>query len=356
MRQPKRPYKCLTWQQRLQLEAYLKLNTPKKEIAQLLGVHISTVYREVKRGTYQHKQGWTDNYNYERRYKTVERYSPDIAQEKYKQGLTSRGAPLKIGNDFEYANYIENRIVNDGLTPLAVLGEIKKNKMQFNTRICIRTLYHYIEKGVFLHLDLKHLPLKGKRKPHKNRKLQASRVSRGTSIEKRPTVINDRTEFGHWEMDCVEGKKKKKGTLLCLSERVTRKEIIIKLQTKTTENVVKALNIIERKYGKLFRQVFKSITVDNGSEFADCLGMEKSIYNGQRTKVYYCHPYCSSERGTNERLNREICRKIPKGVDIGLYSAVEIQEIEDWINNYPRSILGFSTANELFEQQLATLL
>ncbi len=355
-RKPKRPYKCLTWQQRLQLEAYLKAKTPKKEIARLLGVHISTVYREIKRGTYQHKTSYNYWYAYgEKRYKIVERYSPDIAEEKYRQKLTARGNSLKIGNDYELAEYIERRIVDEGLTPLAVLGEIERNGIHFNTKICIRTLYNYIDKGVFLRLDLKHLPLKGSRKPHKRKIKRASKPSRGTSIEKRPDVINDRAEFGHWEMDCVEGKKKKKETLLCLSERFTRKEIVVKIPDKTTDSVVKALNTIERRYGKLFRKVFKTITVDNGVEFSDCQGMEKSVYKGQRTKVYYCHPYSSYERGTNERLNREIRRKIPKGSDLTKYSHAEIQNVEDWLNNYPRQILGFATPNELFNACLSSI-
>ena len=357
MRKQKCPYKCLTWTQRLQLEAYLKTKTPKREIAKLLGCHISTVYREIKRGTYLHKQSYVDTYNYgEKKHKMVKRYSPDIANEKYRQGLTARGAPLKIGNDFHLANYIEKRIVDNGLTPLAVLGEIERNAIPFSTKICVRTLYNYIEKGVFLRLELKHLPLKGYRKQHKRKVLVAAKTSRGTSIEKRPAVINDRTEFGHWEMDCVEGKKKKKGTLLCFSERLTRKELIVKIPQKTTENVVSTLNVLERRYGKLFRKVFKSITVDNGGEFSDCVGMEKSIYRGQRTKIYYCHPYSSYERGTNERLNREIRRMIPKGTDIGLYSIDEIQTIENWLNDYPRPVLGFATPNELFDAQISMLL
>ena len=148
-RKAKCPYKCLTWQQRLQLEAYLKARIPKKEIAQLLGVHISTVYREIKRGTYKHKQGWTDSYNYgERKYKIVERYSPDIAEKKYRQGLTARGVPLKIGNDYKLAEYIENRIVDGGLTPLAVLGEIERNGIEFNTKICIRRINSSITRSI----------------------------------------------------------------------------------------------------------------------------------------------------------------------------------------------------------------
>lgn len=354
IRKPKRPYKCLTWQQRLQLEAYLKAKLPKKEIAQLLGVHISTVYRELQRGTYQHKTTVYDYYG-DKTYKYAERYSPDIAEEKYRQKAAKRGNPLKIGNDYQLCDYIEKRIVDDGLTPLAVLGEIKRNNMNFKTKICIRTLYNYIDKGIFLRLGLQHLPIKSKRKAHKKRINRAAKPSKGTSIEKRPADIADRATFGNWEMDCVEGKKKKKETLLCLSERFTRREIIIKIPDKTTTSVVNALNSLERKYGTLFSNLFTTITVDNGTEFSDCSGMETSIHGGQRTKIYYCHPYSSYERGTNERLNREIRRKIPKGSDLTTYTDKEVQAVEDWMNNYPRQVLGFATPNELFDACLASI-
>ena len=89
-----------------------------------------------------------------------------------------------------------------------------------------------------------------------------------------------------------------------------------------------------------------------GVEFSDYAGMEKSIFKGQRTKLYYCHPYSSYERGTNERLNREIRRKIPKGSDLRDYSQNDIQSLEDWLNDYPRQILSFATPNELFNENL----
>ena len=85
------------------------------------------------------------------------------------------------------------------------------------------------------------------------------------------------------------------------------------------------------------------------------MGLQRSIYNGQRTTVYYCHPYCSSERGTNERINREIRRLIPKGSDLSKYSVDDIQRVEDWVNNYPRQVLGFATSKELFDEQLLTV-
>lgn len=107
--------------------------------------------------------------------------------------------------------------------------------------------------------------------------------------------------------------------------------------------------------GKRFSKVFKSITFDNGSEFADCAGIEKSIYgkNRKRTKAYYCHPYSAYERGTNENINKMIRRFLPKGTDFRKVTAAYILRVETWINNYPREILGFASSNDLFSAHLA---
>lgn len=112
------------------------------------------------------------------------------------------------------------------------------------------------------------------------------------------------------------GKKNDNGpVLLVLSERKTREEIIIKIANKTQEPVIKAIDMLELKYKKGFKDKFKTITVDNGSEFLDYEGIERSRLepNTKRTKVYYAHPYSSWERGTNENSNRLIRRFIPKG-------------------------------------------
>ena len=161
---------------------------------------------------------------------------------------------------------------------------------------------------------MKYLPMKQRVKP-KNKKV-AKRMPRGTSIEDRPKEIYKRNTFGHWEMDCVCGSTLT--TLLVLTERLTRKEIIFKMPNQTMESVHHCINKLEHKLGKKFKQIFKSITVDNGSEFSDSVALETSKFgkNNKRTKVYYCHPYCSCERGTNERINREIRRLIPKGSDL----------------------------------------
>ena len=127
------------------------------------------------------------------------------------------------------------------------------------------------------------------------------------------------------------------------------------MDNQSAVNVVRFLNKLERCYGKRFRDVFKSITVDNGSEFANVTGMEKSIFRGKRTTVYYCHPYSSWERGSNERLNREIRRLIPKGSDISCYSSADIQWVEDWVNAYPRQIFDFATSEEMFQEELSRI-
>ncbi len=155
-------------------------------------------------------------------------------------------------------------------------------------------------------------------------------------------------------MDSVIGQRgKSKNTLLVLTERKTRDEIIFKLPDKTAEAVVDALDALERKWGAMFKQVFKSITVDNGSEFAYCEELERSILGeGKRTQLYYCHPYSSWERGTNEVTNKMVRRKVPKGTNFDGMTDAEVEEMENWINNYPRRIHGYHSAGELFEEEL----
>lgn len=339
-------HKHLTWTDRLKIEKGLKEGLKPLQIADRLHVNNSTIYRELKRGTYTHLNSDLT---------TEERYSPEIAQARYRENLKAKGGELKIADDHELAEYIEKKIVEEGYSPAAVVGEIKRLGLTFKTEISEKTIYNYIDKGVFLRLERKHLPEQGKRK-RKYEKVgtKAARAPKGESIENRPQEINDRQTFGHWEMDCVEGKKKTKETLLVLSERLTRQEIIIKMPDHTSTSVVAALNKLERKYGRRFAKIFKTITVDNGSEFSNCEGMEKSVYgNKKRTTVYYCHPYSAYERGTNENINKMIRRFLPKGTDFRKVTTVYIRRVEEWINNYPREILGFETSGALFERHVA---
>lgn len=337
--------KNLTWTQRLQIETLYNAKLKKQDIANHIGVSLRTVQRELKRGSYEHlsKQ---DNFWTGAKYKKTTRYSANIAQERYNNLCTAKGRPLKIGHDHEQINYINNRVATEDITPHAVWGDILHRQMPFKTRFSKTTLYNYIR------LDIIHNKKLGKAKKKHKRKKTIKRVSVGMSIEMRPKEILARDIFGHWEMDCVCGSTK--ATFLVLTERLTRQEIIYKMDNQKSASVVYCLNQLERKFGRKFKQIFKSITVDNGSEFLDFQSLEKSIYgkNKKRTQVYYCHPYCSCERGTNERINREIRRLVPKGTNLSKYTPNEVQSIENWINHYPRKVLNIATSQELFDYHL----
>ncbi|MDR1409368.1 MAG: IS30 family transposase [Oscillospiraceae bacterium] len=141
-----------------------------------------------------------------------------------------------------------------------------------NTIFSVQTLYSYIDKGVFLALTSRDLPHDGKKK-QKYHHVRAAKISRGESIERRPEAVQSRDDFVHWEMDCVMGKISTKRTLLVLTERKTRFEIILPMKSKKASCVVRSLDGLERRWGRLFRLIFKTITIDNGSEFSNFKGL-----------------------------------------------------------------------------------
>lgn len=342
-------YRHLSESDRIKMETLLNKGYSKPEIAEYLHVHRSTIYREIKRGEYVHRNS---------DYTEEVRYSSDKGQQTHDWNAQVKGKPLKIGNDVKLAEYIEQKIVEDKYSPEAALAAAETSGIEFNTTISVRTLYRYIDNGIFLKLTNKDLPVKGKKKK-KNKKVQTQkRASAGESIENRPDEVKDRETFGHWEMDTVKGKRGvTKSCMLVLTERKTRDEIIFKMKDQKAESVVDALDRLERKWGDMFYKVFRSITVDNGVEFSDYEGMERSILRPgeKRTFLFYCHPYSSWERGSNENQNKLIRRHIPKGEDFDEKQDRDIEYIENWINNYPRGIFGYRTSAELFKEELRKL-
>lgn len=114
-----------------------------------------------------------------------------------------------------------------------------------------------------------------------------------------------------------------------------------------TEKSGQALDRLERAYGKRkFKEIFKTITVDNGVEFADY----ENLIKYDRTKIYYCHPYCSGERGSNENQNKLVRRWIKKGDDIGKFTKQDIRKINDWINQYPGKMFKGLSSQEMLVQ------
>ena len=335
-----RRFSHLTWKNRLKIEKMLKEKRTVREIADALHVHNSTIYREIKRGLTQQRTSELVD---------VEVYCPETAQRKYQENLQAKGPDLKIGTDRSLAEYIEDKIINDHYSPAAALAKIKEEGRIFSVEISEWTLYSYITKGVFRRLTNKDLPMRGKKKKV-YRKVREARLPRGESIETRPQEINERSSAGHWEMDTVVSAKNSKKRILVLTERKTNYEIIELMPDGTTGSVVAALNRLERRFGpRRFREIFQSVTVDNGSEFADCAGMEASCERARpRTRIYYCHPYSAYERGSNEVGNRMIRRYLPKGTDFSNLTRREVKEIEAWMNDYPRERLGWVTAKRAF--------
>ena len=324
----------MTYEERIQLETLLRHHISISEIARELGFSRQTIYREIKRGTYVHTG----------KFKDYLRYSAQKGQIIHEQRQENKGCPLKIGKDIAYANFLEAKILQEHYSPAAALAEARK--AGFHTEISVGTLYNYITMGLFVTLEDKHLLEKTSRKPRKKR--EEPKVPHPTlpSIEDRPKIIGQRSEPGHWEMDLVVGPQESKPCLLTLTERLTRKEIITLLPDRRAVTIRRAIDRIERQTVG-FKQKFKSITTDNGSEFMEYELLIKSCRSkGQRFEVYYCHSYAAWEKGGVENHNRMIRRFFPKGTDFSKVTKKQVAAVQNWMNNYPRKVLGWMTPLE----------
>lgn len=334
----KKEYKHVNYVERTQIERWYNIEHKKKsEIARLLNKSERTMRREINRGKIIIKdQLWRDK----------EIYSADTAQRKYDYNIKAKGPDLKIGADYELAEYIENGIKKERKSPEILVAEIERKGLKFKSKICAKTIRNGIHKGYFMNISQKDMIYK---KVYKEKKKYSSdRVPAEKSIEYRPEEANRREKYGHWEGDLVIGVKTKGAVLFTLTERKTREEIIIKIPDKTSESVTKALDKIEKRYKRIFYTKFKTITFDNGPEFRNWENLERSCRRKKRRIiVYYAHPYRSGERGSNENNNRLIRRFIAKGMDITPITEEYIQKIEEWMNNLPRPMFGFKTALEV---------
>jgi IS30 family transposase len=285
-------------------------------------------------------------------------YSSDRGQAVHDLNATAKGPNLKLGKNHELAEFIRSRIVDHKESPDIVAYRMDEKCM--DGAVCTKTIYNYIDQQVIPGVSNESLWEKRNRRKQRRRSFRrvVKRLSRGQSIDQRPKEAESREQFGHWEMDLVVGPVRgSSATLLTLAERKHRCAIIRKLPDKTQASVLKAIRGIERQHGhSRFRQIFKTITVDNGSEFLDFETLETSGFsNQQRTRIFYAHPYASWERGTNENTNRMIRRFIRKNQNISHISQRKVQEVESWINDYPRRIIEFKTPGELFNQELKAI-
>lgn len=330
-------YKHITYVERTMIETWYNSDKKsKKEIAELLHKSERTIRREINRGLIIVRGYlWEDK----------EEYSAMVAQEKYEYGKTSKGPELKLDQDIKLVRHIEKEIKENKKSPEVVSKQLKE--YGFEVEVSGRTIRNAIKSGlVFEKIEQGKIIYKKEYRNKNKEKRVSKQIPAEKSIEYRPKEANTREIYGHWEGDLVVGKQGTKTVLFTLTERKTRQEIIMKLPNKETKTIAKAFDKLERKYKSNFYQMFKSITFDNGVEFMGYEGLEKSyLRKKKRTTIYYAHPYCSGERGTNENNNRMIRRWIPKGTDMTDIKISFIKEIEDWINNYPRAMFEYKSSN-----------
>lgn len=217
--------------------------------------------------------------------------------------------------------------------------------------VCLKTYYTYVKLGI-TKVNLMDLPENVSRKTAVKR-TRSSVSTKGTSIHERSFSLTDRSDFGHWEGDCVIGTSSgQHKVLFTMVERKTGYAITQIVPGKQMKYIRYAINKLERRFGDAFKHLFKSITFDNGSEFSDPIGFSKSVFKGKRTEIFYADSYASYQRGTNERFNREMRRYIPKGCIFDDVKQRTIDMYDSFINNRLLTRHALQSPKELFDEEV----
>ena len=323
-------------EERHEIEVRLKDGWSIYRIAKHLERPYNTIKNEIKRGTVSLYNG------------KVQRYKADEGKKVYLEHRQNCRKQYRCLASVRFLQYVVDHFKSDDKWSLdASYGKaLESGTFPRSEMVCTKTLYNYVDLGL---LPIKNIDLPEKlRRSTKAKRVRENRKVLGRSIEDRPEIVELRTEFGHWEIDTVIGKKdENEPCVLTLVERMTRMCIWVKAQNHTSEAINDAMQQIMSSFGEKRDQVFKTITGDNGSEFAGL-----SLLENGTLKVYFTHPYSSCEKGTNECHNRMLRRFIPKGKSISDYTADDICFFADCINSLPRKILGYATPEELFERHL----
>jgi len=310
-------YKQLTLEQRYEIKAYMQAGFSMSMISQLIGVHKSTISREVKRNSGQ--KGYRAKQAHE---KAVTRWKQATKHIRFTEEIKALVA-FYIRLDF---------------SPEQVSGYLKRiHSIKTNTE----TIYQYIRADKAAGGDLYcHLRCSSKKK----RKRYGGTDRRGqipdrVSIDQRPAIVDSKERIGDWEVDTVIGKNHK-GALVTAVERVTKFTCIQYVPNKTAELVSQALIKMLYPYRK---RVF-TITYDNGKEFSK----HKKIAQVLEADGYFAHPYHSWERGLNENTNGLIRQYLPKKTSFENVKEANIIFIQNRLNGRPRKMLNFQTPQELF--------
>lgn len=321
-------------EERHEIEVRLKDGWSPYRIAKHLGRAYNTIKKEIARGTVHLYNG------------KVTRYKAKAGEEQYKENRRNSRRQYKRLQVSSFIKYVEEKFEKGWSLDACTGKALETGKFRRDQIVCTKTLYNYVDNGL---IGIKNIDLPEKLKRNtKKEKVRKNKRILGDSIELRPESVELREEFGHWEVDTVVGSKyEDEPCAVTLTERKTRNSIWIKAANHTADAVQEAVQRVMDYFGVMASAVFKSVTGDNGSEFARLTELVD-----QGTAVYFTHPYSSWEKGTNECHNKLLRRFIPKGVSMTGYSAEDIAYMADWANTLPRKILGYQTPDELFDAEL----
>jgi len=317
----------LTREERGKIEYGLDKGMKVVEIALDLNRHPSTIYREINRNSMaQGKYGFYGPYPYR-------------AMNAGNLAVIRRKASRKPSKINDKLIQIITACLENRWSPEQIANGISK------VNVTARTIYNWIYTKV-IPFDIKKLRRRGK---NYKSKLTGKIVQRPESnwfsqhsIELRPTEVNQRLIFGHWEADSVLSGKNGSEAVASFVERKTRKYVTYKMAEKTSHCMYQAF----KQLLKDFKGCIHSVTCDRGSEFTSpkyvALLEQKSV------DIYMAHPYSPHERGSNENHNGLLREYFPKGTDFNLVSQDELNQATEAINQRPRKVLNWQTANQQF--------
>lgn len=326
-------YHQLTEKQRYQLETYLALGKNKSEIAKLLRVHRSTVYREIKRNTLESNFGF--------QYDAIEALG--ISQGRRQMACESR---VKVRGDI--LKYIRKKL-KLGWSPEQIAGRMRLEKRK--VYVSYSSIYRFIQRDYCDYLygeGLVHYLRwgeRGKRKGRRVYRLPLGANAPRRSIRERPEEATQRRKVGHFERDLMEGKRGK-AALLVMTDRKSRLTLLDKVKKRDAKQVHKStVKIIKKR----LRKIIKSSTNDNGHEFiySRLPRIEKEL----GVPVYFTDPSAPWQRGTVENAIGLLRQFFPKGCDLSKATQKHLRIAEKLLNNRPRKILSYQTPFEVFNNK-----
>jgi transposase, IS30 family len=315
-------YSQLTQIQRYQIYALLKMGHLQSEIALGLGVHKSTISREIQRNTGQ------------------KGYRPKQAHQKA-QGRRYKAMPKISDSDW---HLIERLIILDWSPEQISLYLREEQLLQVSHEWIYQHIYQDKRMGGRL---WKHLRCQKKRRKRYGSYEKRGQIPQRVWIDERPAEIEKRQRLGDWEADTIISQGKQQA-ILTLTERKSRLTLLKKVNDRTAETVKQAMiDLLEP-----FTAQTLTITCDNGKEFTNHRAVAKAL----QAVVYFAHPQAAWERGSNENANGLIRQYFPKGTNFSDLTDADISRVEMRLNHRPRKCLGFSSPYMVFFQEMKVAL